>query len=209
MRRHEEGGNPPKRPWSKELWGNCLSNSLSFSPSGEMLAVSIEFGSTVSLFKFKELKLIGKWSRKPTGNYITRVRFRNEKEPVVSFGLPGVVEVLEMGLSLPKMTLRQELLKGESCGIFDFDFSISKKEVLCVGWHNYGAKLSHVLFKMKLGQGNEKQEWNHDAHEAETNAVRVSNCGSFVLSGGWDYELILTREKDGSVLKRQEDWFSH
>lgn len=186
-------------------------NSLLFNQSGEMLAASIKNDSTVFLFKVEGEKLIQtqKLDRKSTGDGMNRLQWLNKNELVLGFLNPGVIEVFEVGSSTPKVTLLPELTrstKKNGC-INDFDFCPSKAEIICGGFEG-SENQADVIFKMKITQMNEKHVWKHSRHSGEINTVKLSKCGSFVLSGGNDNQIILARERDGSILKKQGSWFT-
>jgi WD40 repeat protein len=184
-----------------------LTNSISFSPSGDMFFVSIYSDSSISFYRTKDFKKISHWNRKKTGQNIRRVRWLNESQVIASFGSPGVIEVVEFSSGTTLMMIEPGLTK-ESGWISDFDVSPAKKEIICCGQFVFESMFLDIVFKVRMEDGVDSDEWRYHEHSGYLQFVKYSNCGKFVLSGGTDNTIVLASEKDGSVLQKEEKWLS-
>lgn len=182
-------------------------HSVSFNVSGELVSVSNYFDCTIDIYKVEHglLTKSTRFERSRTGKHIYQAKWYNSTQLLASFSYPGVIEVLEIRSNTPVMTLAPENISKGSY-IADFCFPSTNGKVIGASFEESLGQT--FLFKMDMGYNAKRFNWVHHAHIRPINSVATTSCGLYVLSGGMDDTLILTRESDGVVLKKESSFFS-
>lgn len=170
-------------------------NSMDFSPNGGLFLLTSQTKKTISIYRVKDFLKISEWNRnKSRKGSIEFCKWLDDKRIMATFENPGNLEVFEIGKKNPVISV---IPNASVSGFINYAaLCPSKTAVIC----GAGQRDRYPIFKIRLEDQNQKEDWIHFEHTLSPRIIVLSHCGLYVFSSGRDNRIILTKEQSGEVL---------